>query len=218
MTSFPGAPKLLKGGFIEMDAAGNAVLRTVAFQYNPETLTRSLTPRSAAAEGGDRVEALRLTGPPVETLRLEVVLDATDRLEKPAQNPLTVAEGISADLAELEMMITPKAADITAAAALAGQGVLEILPLPSPLLVLVLGRNRTLPVRVTEFSVTEEAFDQQLNPILARITLGLRVLGSDDLAPGSKGAELFLAALRRKEKLATRRMPGLQVFGLSGAP
>ena len=63
-----------------------------------------------------------------------------------------------------------------------------MLPLPSPLVLLVLGANRTIPVRITEFSVVEEAFDTRLNPIRARVSLGLRALSTDDLAFGRKGA------------------------------
>jgi len=218
MTTFPGSPRTLRGGFVVMDADGRAVVRTVAFQYNPETLTRTLTPRGAATDAGDQLEALRLIGPPVETLKLEIVLDATDRLEKPRQHPEVVAEGIAADLAELETMIAPASGDLVAAAALARQGTLEILPLPSPLLLLVLGANRTMPVRITEFTVTEEAFDTRLNPILARVGLGLRALSFDDLPVGSKGAELFLTAARRRERLARRRGTGLQALGLSRLP
>jgi hypothetical protein len=201
-----------------MDADGRAVIRSIVFQYNPETLARTLAPRGAKAESGDRLEALRLIGPPVETLKLEIVLDATDRLEKPAQNPTTVADGIAADLAELETMVAPPVAEIEAAEALARQGTLEILPLPSPLLLLVLGTNRTLPVRITEFSVTEEAFDTRLNPILARVSLGMRSLTTDDLPVGSKGAQLFLNSARRRERLAAQSGAGVQALGLTRAP
>ncbi|PZG99173.1 hypothetical protein C1I97_24250 [Streptomyces sp. NTH33] len=218
MTTFPGSPRTVRGGFVVMDSDGRAVVRTIPFQYNPETLTRTLTPRGASADTGDRLEALRLVGPPVETMKLEIVLDATDRLEKPDRNPTTVAEGIAADLAELETMISPATADLVAAEALARRGTLEILPLPSPLLLLVLGVNRTLPVRITEFTVTEEAFDTRLNPVLARVGLGVRVLSFDDLPPGSKGAELFLTAVRRRERLAGRRGAGIQNVGLSRVP
>ncbi|MFB6608719.1 hypothetical protein ACFCVO_00215 [Agromyces sp. NPDC056379] len=218
MTTFPRSPRTVRGGFIVMDADGLAVRRTIPFQYNPETLTRSLAPRGATAESGDRLEALRLTGPPAETLKIEIALDATDRLEHPDLNPLTVSEGIAADLAELETMITPAVADIEASEALARVGTLEILPLPSPLLILVLGANRTIPVRITEFSITEEAFDTRLNPTLARVSLGLRALTTEDLPFGSKGAALFLVAARRRERQSARRSIDLQAFGLKGAP
>ena len=218
MTTVPRSPRTLRGGFIVMDADGLAVRRTVPFQYNPDTLTRTLAPRGATADAGDRLEPTRLVGPPAETMKLEIALDATDRLEKPAQNAATTAEGIAGDLAELETMVAPAVTDIEAAEALTSRGVLEILPLPSPLLLLVLGANRVVPVRVTEFAITEEAFDTRLNPVLARVSLGLRVMTTDDLPFGSKGAALYLTAARRREHLAARRGAGVQALGLTGAP
>lgn len=218
MTTFPRSPKTLVGGFVLMDAEGKTVLRTVTFQYNPDTLTRTLAPRGAKGEGGDRLEALRLIGPPVETIKMEIELDATDRLEHPDRNAETVANGIAPELADLETIIAPATSDIVAAGRLADTGTLEVLPLPSPLVLLVLGSNRTLPVRVTDMSVVEEAFDTKLNPIRARISLGLRVLSTDDLAFGGKGAELFLAAARRREQLVARKPPNLQALGLKSTP
>lgn len=215
---FPGSPKTLKGGFIEMDSDGRKVLRTVAFQYNPDSLSRTIAPRAAGAAGGDRLEGLRLTGPPVETMKIDIEIDATDWLERPDSNPDAVANGIVPQLADLEMMVTPASADLEAANRLAGTGTIEVLPLPSPLLLLVLGSNRTLPVRINEFSIVEEAFDVNLNPIRARVSLGMRLLSSDDLAYGSKGAELFMVALKRREQLARRKAPAVQSLGLKNAP
>ena len=218
LTTFPGAPKTLTGGFVLMDAEGKTVLRTVEFQYNPDMLTRTLTPRGAKIDSGDRVEGLRLIGPPVETLKIEIELDATDRLENPGSNSETVKSGIAPELADLETIISPATDDVIGANKLALTGTLEVLPLPSPLVLLVLGTNRTLPVRITEFSVVEEAFDTKLNPIRARISLGLRALSIDDLAFGSKGAELFMVAAKRREKLSKRKPPSVQALGLPGAP
>lgn len=218
MTTFPGSPKTLRGGLVVMDADGKAVQRTVAFQYNPDSVHRSLTPRGAKIDSGDRLEGLRLVGPPIETIKLEIELDATDRLEHPQQNQATVDDGIAPELAELETIITPDPAAIEAADALARSGTLEVLPLPSPLVLLVLGRNRLLPVRITEFSVVEEAHDTRLNPIRARVSLGLRVLSIDDLAFGSKAAQLFMTAARRRDSLARRKPPNMQALGLTGVP
>jgi hypothetical protein len=218
MTSFPGSPRTLKGGFVLMDADGKAVMRTVAFQYNPDSLSRTLTPRGAKADAGDRLEGLRLVGPPIETIKIEIEIDATDRLEHPGSNADTVANGIAAELAELEMIISPAPDDIAAADGLARSGTLEVLPLPSPLVLLALGRNRLIPVRITEFSIVEEAFDTQLNPIRARVSLGMRALSIDDLAFGSKGAELFMVAARRRDRMAKRRPPNMQALGLTRVP
>jgi len=218
MTTFPGSPKTLKGGFILMDDEGKTVLRTVAFQYNPDSLSRTLTPRGAKIDAGDRLDGLRLIGPPTETMKIEIELDATDRLERPKDNSETVQNGIAPELADLETIIAPATDDIIAANRLAQTGTIEVLPLPSPLVLLVLGTNRTVPVRITEFSVVEEAFDPRLNPIRARISLGLRVLSIDDLTFGTKGAELFMAAAKRREKLSQRKPPSVQALGLPGAP
>jgi hypothetical protein len=218
MTTFPGSPKTLVGGFIVMDADGKVVLRTIAFQYNPDALTRTLTPRGAKIDAGDRLEGLRLIGPPIETIKLEIEFDATDRLEHPEQNTETVQNGIAPQLADLETIISPATDDMIAANNLAQSGTLEVLPVPSPLVLLVLGTNRTLPVRITECSIIEEAFDPRLNPIRAKVSLGLRVLSIDDLAFGTKGAELFMAAAKQREKLAQRKPPSVQSLGLPGAP
>jgi hypothetical protein len=174
--------------------------------------------RAAKGESGDRLEGLRLVGPPTETMKIDIELDATDRLERPDDNPETVANGIAPELADLEMMVTPGSADLEASNRLALTGTIEVLPLPSPMLLLVLGANRTLPVRINEFSIVEEEFDVKLNPIRARISLGLRLLSIDDLAYGSKGAELFMVALKRREQLSRRKPPAIQSLGLKNAP
>ena len=90
--------------------------------------------------------------------------------------------------------------------------------MPSPLVLLVLGTSRTIPVRVMDMAIVEEAFDTQLNPIRAKVSLTLRVLSTDDLVLGSKGAELFLAYASRRERLASRKPPSVQALGLKAAP
>ena len=57
-------------------------------------------------------------------------------------------------------------------------------------------------MRLTEFSITEEAFDPALNPIRAKVSLGMRVLSVDDLGFEHKGGSLFMAYLQQKERLA----------------
>ena len=218
MTSFPRSPKTLKGGLVVMDPDGNAVQRTIAFQFNPDTASRTLAARGGQIDAGDRLEGLRLRGPPVETIKLDVEMDATDRLERPEQNKEVVESGLLPDLAELEMLISPLTSDMEAADRLASSGTIEIMPLPSPLVLLVLGANRTLPVRLTDFSIIEEAFDTRLNPIRAKLSLTLRVLSIDDLAFGSKGGALYLAFQQQRERFSRRKPPNLQAFGLKAAP
>jgi hypothetical protein len=214
----PFTPKNLRGGLVIMDANGTAVQRVVTLQYNPDSLSRTLAPRGAASDGGDRLEATRLKGPPVETIKLDAEIDAADQLELPASNPDTVSAGILPELAALELVISPRAADLQAAERLAATGVIEILPLPSSLVLFVWGPKRVLPVRIQDFAILEEAFDASLNPIRAKVSLTLRVLSPDDLAPGSRGTGLAMAALATKEQLSKRQPSVLTAFGLTGVP
>jgi hypothetical protein len=201
MTTSPIAPKLLKAGLVRLDRDSATVLGIVPLQYNPESLTRSFQPKGADGSA-DRAEALRLSGPPVETMTLEAALDATDALEFPDNNEVTVSDGIAPHLAAIETMIYPASAALQRADELAASGMIEVLPEPEPLTLFVWGRNRITPVRLTEVSITEEAFDINLNPTRAKLNLSMRVLSVDDLGFGSLGGSLFLAYQQRKEALA----------------
>jgi hypothetical protein len=193
----------MKGALIGLDPV-NPLASVIVFQYNPEKLTRTLTARATtpAGDGGGVAvgDAMRIAGPPVETLKLDVVLDATDQLET-ADAQATML-GIHPQLAALEMMLYPKSALVIANEALMLAGTIEIVAPEAPLAVLVWGPKRVLPVRITEFSITEEMFDPQLNPIHAQVSLGLRVLTYHDLGLLSVGGGLFMAHQLAKEALA----------------
>jgi hypothetical protein len=218
MSAFPGSPRILKGGIVLIDAASSAVLRVIALQYNPDSLTRSLQVQAVSADGGDRSEVLRLKGPPVETLKLEAEIDATDQLEFPEQNGGVTQSGIFAQLAALETMVYPNSGQLRANDLLAQIGTLEIVPMETPLALFVWSKSRILPVRVTEFGITEEAFDAALNPIRAKVSLGLRVLSVNDVPSGHKAASLFMNYLQQKERLAGGAGGQLSALGLSGVP
>lgn len=218
MSAFPGSPRILKGGIVLIDAASSAVLRVIALQYNPDSLTRSLQVQGLSADGGDRSEVLRLKGPPVETLKLEAEIDATDQLEFPEQNGGVTQSGIFAQLAALETMVYPSSGQLRANDVLAQIGTLEIVPMETPLALFVWSKSRILPVRVTEFGITEEAFDTALNPIRAKVSLGLRVLSVSDVPSGHKAASLFMNYLQQKERLAGGAGGQLSALGLSGVP
>jgi hypothetical protein len=200
MTSFPGSPRLQKGAIVGIDPF-NPVASIIVFQYNPDTLTRRLQARSGGDEEGDRAEALRLKGPPVETISLAVEVDATDQLA--AGDGLAMSAGIYPQLASLEMLLYPKSALIIANVVLAAVGTIEVLAPEAPLTLFVWGLKRVVPVRLTEFSITEEAFDTQLNPIRAKVDLSLRVLTYQDLGLLSVGGALSMAHQIAKEVMAT---------------
>jgi hypothetical protein len=219
MTTFPGSPRTLQGGIVLIDPDTSVVLRVIQLQYNPDTITRSLQVKGIAAEAGDRLEALRLTGPPVETIKLEAEIDATDQLEQPDQNASTTELGIHPQLAALETVVYPDSGHLQSNNSLTMSGTLEIIPEQAPLALFVWSKNRVAPVQITEFSITEEAFDPLLNPIRAKVSLGMRILTINDLNFNTKGASIYMAYFQQKEQLAKRAQPGtLGALGISRIP
>ena len=202
MSTFPGSPRLLKGALIGVDPL-NPLGAVVVFQYNPDTMTRKIDPRAVSADG-DRGEAFRLTGAPKETITLSIEIDATDQLEQ--ANPLAIASGIYPTLAALEIMVYPKSAIVIANTLLSLIGTIEVIPAESPMTLFVWGPQRVLPVRITSFSITEEAHDQLLNPIRAKVDLSLTVLSYHDLPLLSAGRVLFLAHHIVKEVMAATNL------------
>jgi len=201
MTTFPGSPRLLKGALVGFDKK-NPLASIIVFQYNPDTMTRRLDVRASGnSDNSDRSESLRLSGPPKETITIAVEVDATDQLER--VDPITIASGVGPPLAALEMLLYPKTAVVTANLAAVQAGIIEIIPPEAPLTLFVWGPARVLPVRITSFSITEEAFDTLLNPTRAKVDLSLQVLSYYDLKTSNPGFSLFMAYQIAKEIMAT---------------
>jgi hypothetical protein len=220
MTTFPGSPRILKGGIVLLDPDTFNVRPNgiIVLQYNPDTLSRTLKIQGAD-EGGDRSEALRLKGPPVETFKLDAEIDATDQLEFPDRNATTVQNGIFPQLAALETIVYPPSATLQSNFNLAQTGTLEIMPMLAPFTLFVWSANRIVPMRLTDFSVTEEAFDPALNPIRAKVSLGMRVLSIDDLGFTDKGGSLYMVYQQQKETLAKLYQGGtFAALGIRGIP
>jgi hypothetical protein len=215
MTISPDSPHILKGGLVLLDARTAAVMRVIVLQYNPDSLSRTLQAQGAAADasgGGDRSEVLRLKGPPVETLKLDAEIDATDQLEQSEAG--VVQSGIFPQLSALETILYPPLSTILSNHAMASAGMLEIVPMEAPLTLFVWSASRIVPVRITDFSVTEEAFDSKLNPIRAKVSLGMRVLSVTDLGFDHRGSSIYLAYQRAKETFAA--VPSGGTFGQLG--
>jgi hypothetical protein len=203
--NFTVSPKIIKGGLVVLAPGGGAVQRTIALQYNPDPLTRSYQVQGVGGDGGgERAQPFRLKGPAIESIKVEVDIDATEQLELPEQNANAVAFGIAPQLATLEALVNPSVDELLSNAAQSANGTLEIIPPEAPLVIFVFSKNRVVPVRVTDFSITEEAFDVALNPIRAKVNLGLRVLSTDDLGFQHKGGTIFLGYLRAREALAAK--------------
>lgn len=124
--SYPNGPLVQKGALIYFGAPMLVpVANVIAFQYNPKSLTRTLTPWQPPAlvpekdkRGNDTSKELlyayddtlaTLSQPydPAETFTLELEMDATDALESPELHPVAAATGIADRIAAIEMLLYP---------------------------------------------------------------------------------------------------------------
>jgi hypothetical protein len=218
VTRYADIPKPIRSGIVLLDPERGTPQRIIVLQFNPDTLERSLSPQSAGGSGdsggggsgnGDRNEALRLKGPAQETWKFTAEIDATDQFE------IAAPDGIHPQLAVLEMLVQPTSAQLREASRLSKKGTIEISPIEMPLTLFTWGSKRVMPVRLTELSINESAFDVNLNPIRASLSIGLKVLTVSDLPLGHPGAELYYAHLAQKERLAgAARTAGLGSLGL----
>ncbi len=202
MSTMVASPQLFRASLVTMDPQTNTPKNKIEFQYNPDTLTRSLQAHSMGDGGSnsDVHDQLRLTGPPTETIQLEAEFDAADQMAnaEPGSEPV----GLHPVLAALEMLLYPRLDAMQQIETQLQNGKLEIIPPPMPLTIFVWGLQRALPVRLTDFSITEEAFDPDLNPIRAKVKLSLLVLTYQDLGFGSSGGSYFETYHRGKQVLA----------------
>jgi len=204
------SPKLVKGAFIRLDVTGIGVTpQVIVFQYNSESITRKFKPYEKPQDKeGDKPDLNAKAAPynPDEEFDLALELDATDALEEPESHPTAVLAGIADCIAAMEMLLYPvddvgllSSAISSLAGALGISG--GTAPIPerreSPVVLLVWGPGRVVPVKITSFSVEEQAFNVALYPIRAKVTVGLKVLTDDFFKPIAEGAELSAA-----EKLA----------------
>jgi hypothetical protein len=198
MTTFPGSPRILKGALVYLylpDQTPNVVV----FQYNPHTLTRSLEPQITGGEGSRRGPT-RFKGAPVETINIDIEIDAADQLERGEDN--AVQMGIGHHLAALETMLYPRSSDVIENLNLLNLGFIEIIPPLAPYTLFIYGSQKILPVQITSYRVSEEAHNVNLQPIRAKVSLGMRALSYDDLLPDHPGHSLFLAYQIAKETSA----------------
>lgn len=198
MTS-PMSPRLLKGGIVTLDPTTGIPTGTIVLQYNPDTLTRKLQPQ-AVADQPDRTEILRLKGPPTETISVAAEIDATDQLA--VSDPVATTLGIQPQLSALELLVYPSSVDLIVNEALTLLGTIEILPMEQPLAIFVWNAARITPVRITSIDITEDAFDTNLNPIRAKVSLEMRVLNVNDTGFLNPAGMIYMTYQIEKEAMA----------------
>jgi hypothetical protein len=193
------SPLVMKGAILVFEPNTGIPLNTIPFQYNPESIRRSLQPQSVG-DLPDRTEVLRLKGPPIETIHCDVEIDATDLLA--ARDATTMSYGIAPQLSTLELLVYPASALLIANEVLSLFGTIEILPMSSNLTLFAWGKNRVAPVRLTGIEITEEQFDPQLNPIRAKVALSMRVLNVNDVGFLTPAGAMYMAYQIGKESIA----------------
>jgi hypothetical protein len=195
----PNNPPLQKGALVTTDPL-NPPPRTIAFQYNPESLRRTLQPQLVGGDQHDRSQMVRFAGAPIETFTVEVELDSVD--SSGVADATRAGNGVLPTLYALELLAYPTTSSVVTAAGHLSFGVMEIAPAAAPLTLFVFGGRRVVPVQVTQYDIVEQAFDIYLTPIRATVSLTLRALSYSDLATSAPGYAQFLSYQRIKESLA----------------
>jgi len=204
MTEQARGPKTLRGALVSVPQGSRATI--ISFQYNPAGLKRTLQPQMVGGEENDRSEAVRFTGAPVQQIEVEIELDAADQLDK--GDSTAVQSGISPQLSALELLVYPDLNQVNQNQSQIQSGVMEVAPLTSPNILFVWGPNRVLPVRINNYTISEEAFDANLNPIRATVSLSMRVLNYSDLTSENREYQQFMAYQQTMTTLANKALKG----------
>lgn len=211
MTAKARGPRTLKGAFVTIPSTG-AAPQVIAFTYNPASLSRSLKPMQVGGEEGDRSQAVRFTGAPVQTLKIEIEIDATDALGD--GDPTAQSLGALPELSQLELLVYPSLDQVNQVQSQLSSGVMEITPMAAPRTLFVWGAQRVLPVRIESFEITEELFDTRLNPIRATVAVSMRVLTYSDLSSDNREYYEFMTYQQGLNNMAAQAHAGSTAIGV----
>ena len=162
---------------------------TLAFEFNPKQFsrTRTVTLKTVnppGAQGGydfasptDTARVAQGAEVEPETLSIEILLDATDRMDR--GDPIATQFGIGPELDTLRRMVEPKGHGPGGVSSLAGLGFggsrAFQRQLSASVLLFVWGTH-ILPVFLTSVQVEEKAHLPSLTPYRAYVTLGMQVI------------------------------------------
>lgn len=184
---------MLRGALIEYSGAGpiGPIPNVVIFQYNPESLSRSLQipQRPTGATQRESTQAGEKT---FEKITFKAHFSAVNLLEE--DKALAKLFGIGPQLAALEKMVLPSgkiaglvgaAIDAIGDAISGGSGAGEdapAQPIPRekyPRILFIWGITRVLPVTIDSMTIAELEYDTLLNPLRAEVDLTLSVIALD---------------------------------------
>jgi hypothetical protein len=206
---------LIKGALVEYGSDFLGPLpNVILFQFNPETLTRTIQ-IPTRPNGGAARETTQAGDPSIEKITLKAEFSAADGLN--TNNVLARTMGVGPRLAALEKMVHPSniLGGAIGAALKAVGGALGVsskkkngrilIPRENyPRILFIWGPLRVLPVIIDSMSITEQQYDFLLNPVRAEVNIGLAVneidICSDDVV--AKGALKYSSAAKEAQAIA----------------
>lgn len=202
-------PTPIRGAIVITPSDGSPMVN-VPFQFNPATLRRDVAQQAIGGEPGGHSEIVRLTGPPIETLTIDLEIDALDHLPNQKIAQAAVTSGIFPLMTALESVVYPLSAAVEQVQAALDAGTMQVAPYVAPLVLLVLGGNRVVPIDPQSYRVVEQQFDLMLNPVRATVTLTARVLNYADLISSTDTYAQYMTYQKRREQLSQHAfVPGM---------
>ena len=192
-------PFLMRGAMIEYGSDFFGPLpNVVIFQFNPESLTRTIQ-IPARPSGGAARETTQAGEPTIEKITLKAQFSAADGMG--TGNILARTMGVGPRLAALEKMVNPASklsgligaaidavGDAVGAGGGAGDEPRQAIPREKyPRILFIWGPFRVLPVVIESMSITELQYDFLLNPIQADVNIGLAVNAIDNCSDDMVG-------------------------------
>ena len=213
---------LMRGALIEYgsDFMG-PIPNVVIFQFNPETLTRTVQIPSRPTSGTAR-ESTQAGEPAIEKITLKASFSAADEFGE--NKALARLFGVGTRLAALEKMVYPSN-DLLAAIGAAIEGALGLgsgdprQPMPRekyPRILFIWGIYRVLPVVLESMSITEQQYDFLLNPVQAEVSITMAVNANDACSDDdvAKGAMIYSNMAKDAQAMANLANTAEQIVEL----
>jgi len=214
---------LLRGALIEYgsDFMG-PIPNVVIFQFNPETLTRTVQIPSRPTSGTQR-ETTQAGEASVEKITLKASFSAADEFGD--NKALARLFGVGTRLAALEKMVYPSNDLLAAIGKALGIGSNPLggsdprQPIPRekfPRILFIWGVYRVLPVVLESMSITEQQYDFLLNPVQAEVSITLAVNANDKCSDDevAKGAMLYSNMAKDAQAMANLANTASQIIEL----
>ncbi len=218
---------LLRGALIEYgtDLIG-PIPNVVIFQFNPESLTRSLQipQRPTGATQRETTQAGERT---FERISFKAHFSAVNMLDE--DKALAKMFGIGPQLSALEKMVLPssKIAGLIGAAldavgdalGMGGGDDAPAQPIPRekyPRILFIWGLTRVLPVTIDSMTIAELEYDALLNPLRAEVDLQLSVIAIDECSDDvlGKGALEYTTIAKEAQAIANLANTAEQIVEL----